>query len=118
MTTLNEGLHPCESLVSEANGERSREAVSIAGTVTACMVLGIVTATGAYVPLAPAASDGSQNAAGIAYGHYDGSVAPVPGVAFVRDCEHAADIVDFGAATAPQIAAATTQLADLGIILR
>lgn len=118
MTTLTEGLHPCESLVSEANGERSRASVIIAGAVTACMVVGRVTSTGKYVPLAPAASDGSENAAGISYGHYDGSSADVDGVLFVRDCEHNAAIVDFGSATAPQIATATTQLEALGIILR
>ena len=118
MTTFTEGLHPCESLVSEANGERSREAVIIAGNVTPCMVLGRVTASGDYVTLTPAASDGSEAADGISYGAYDGSSADVSGVAFVRDCEHAADIVDFGSANTAQIATATTQLAALGIILR
>ena len=44
MTTLTEGIHATESLVSEAAGERSRAAITIAdeAVVTPCMVLGAV----------------------------------------------------------------------------
>ena len=41
MPVFNEPIRPCESLVSEAAGERSREAITVGATaITACMVLG------------------------------------------------------------------------------
>lgn len=224
MTTLTESIHPTESLISEAAGERSRAAITIksGSVVTAGMVLGAVetgtptmtvgtpvsgtgatvgngtisaatadagcmagdwllrcTATGAtgkfavfrpdgtldgiltigsayngtrsinitvadgandwlvddmipinvayldgesalqYVPYNEDGTDGSQIAAGIAYGDYDATSAAVPGVAWVRDCEHNADIVVWNATiTADEKAKAITQLKALGIILR
>jgi len=225
MTTLTEPVHPTESLISEASGERSRAAITVASgaNVKACQVLGavetgtptatagapfsagggtvgdgavsavsadagamagdwlveIVGAAGAtaafkvirpdgsidgqgavgtpyngsgsinfsiadgatdygpnmfipitvtygdgdsakrYEPLDLAGTDGSQIAAGISYGNYDGTDGAVPGVAFVRDCEHNADIVVWPTGiTADQKAAAVAQLAALGIILR
>lgn len=225
MTTLTEQVHPTESLVSEANGERSRAAITVAdeAVIKACQVLGavetgtptatagapfsagggtvgngavsavsadagamagnwlveIVGAAGAtaafkvirpdgsvdgqgnvgtayngtrsinftiadgstdygpnmfvpitvayadgdssktYEPLDLAGTDGSQIAAAISYGRYDATDGPVPGVAFVRDCEHNADIVVWPTGiTADQKAIAIGQLAAVGIILR
>lgn len=225
MTTLTEGLNPAESLVSEAPGERSREAITVASgnVVTPCQVLGavqtgtptatagtpfsagggtvgngtltgvsadaramagnwlveIVGAAGAtaafrvvrpdgsidgqgnvgtayngtnsinftladgstdwgpnmfvpitveyldgdsvlkYEPLDTSATDGSQVAAGISYGSYDATSADVRGVAFVRDCEHNADIVKWPTGiSADNKQRAINQLAALGIILR
>lgn len=224
MTTLTEGVHPNESLVSEASGERSRAAITVVSgaVVTACMVLGAVetgtptaaagtpfatagttvgngtvsavsadagapagtyqveiTGTGGtaafkvikpdgtvdgvgavgtayngtrsinvtvadgaedwkpgdiipitveyqdgesvlkYEPYDQDGTDGSEVAAGIAYGDYDGTSADVPGVAYVRDCEHNADIVVWPSdITADEKAVAIAQLADRGIILR
>lgn len=218
MVTLTESLHPTESLVSEASGERSRAAIVVgASAITACMVLGMIqtgtpvavagtpvsgvggtvgngtvsavtadagalaglytlicTQTGAtgkfrvmrpdgtldgiltigtayngminltvsdgandwlvddiiqvtvsyldadsaptYGPLTPAATNGLQIAAAISYGDYDASGR---GVAYVRDCEHNADIVKWPTGiTADQKALAITQLAAQGIILR
>lgn len=223
MTTLTEGVHPVESLVSEAPGDRSREAITVVSgaVVTACMVLGavetgtptatagtpfsagggtvgngtvsavsadagamagtwqveIVGAAGAtaafkvvkpdgtvdgegavgtayngtinvtvadgstdwgpnhiipievsyqdgesalkYEPYDQDGTDGSEIAAGIAYGDYDATDADTPGVAFVRDCEHNADIVVWPSdITADEKAVAIAQLAARGIILR
>lgn len=224
MTTLTEAIHPTESLISEAAGERSRAAITVksGSNVTSCMVLGAVetgtptltvgtpvsgvggtvgngtisaatadagamagdwnlicTATGAtgkfkvvrpdgtldgiltigtayngtrsinitvadgasdwlvddtipvnvayldgesiphYTPYNEDGTDGSQIAAGIAYGNYNGTSAAVAGVAWVRDCEHNADIVVWnGTITADEKAKAITQLKALGIILR
>ena len=44
MVTLTEGIHPAESFVSEASGERSRASIVVAdgAVVTPCMVLGAV----------------------------------------------------------------------------
>ena len=120
MPTLTEGKHPGEFIVAEARGDRSRDTIVVAlgQNVTACTVLGVVTATGKYVALAPGAADGSQTAAGIAIGNYNATLADKPGVAVTRSCTvNASDLV-WGAATAPQIAAAKIQLAALGIICR
>lgn len=121
MTTITEGIHSAESLVSEASGERSREVVTFltGNTTKACEVLGKVTASSKYVPFDQDASDGSEAAAGIAFAAVDASSADADGVAFVRDCEHNADIVIWPSdATAGEIATATAELAALGIILR
>lgn len=223
MTTLTEGVHPAESLISEANGDRSRAAITVAdgSVVTACMVLGavetgvptatagtpvsttngtvgngtlsaIVAAAGAmagiwhieitgtdtnageflvrrpdgtvdgtgtvaveydegvtftladgandwlagdvipftveyqdgesalkYEPYDQDGTDGSEVAAGIAYGDYDGTDADVPGVAWVRDCVHNADIVVWPTdITADEKAVAIQQMEARGIILR
>lgn len=218
MTTLTEAVHPNETRISEAAGERSREAITVAdeAVVTAGMVLGAaygaataaaksggntgngtftidattptlagakpgvyrlrciaiasnngtfrledpdgvvlgdtlmsggaatvsehikgaladgstdfavgdgfditVPTTRTFAPLNLTSVIGYNVAAGIAYGNYDGTDSAVPGVAYVRDCEHNADIVVWPAgATTDQKAAATRQLADLGIILR
>lgn len=72
-----------------------------------------------YEALDTAATDGSQIAAGISYGTYDAASADATGVAYVRACEHNADIVVWPAGiTANQKAVATAQLAALGISLR
>lgn len=68
MTTFTETAHPMEGLTSEANGFRSRDAITIAEsqTIVPGAVLGKVTATGQYVVYDPAATDGSETAAAIA----------------------------------------------------
>ena len=69
MTVLVETRHPAEFILSEANGQRSREAITIAsgaGIIAAGTVLGKVTASGKYVASAVGASDGSQVPAAIA----------------------------------------------------
>lgn len=73
----------------------------------------------AYVPLNPSASDGSQNAAAIAFGFYDSTLNDVPGLAVIRECEvNGFELIWPSGATAAQIAAATAQLTALGIITR
>jgi hypothetical protein len=67
MTTLTENNRNLEFLVSENNGDFSREAVTLISgqNLKACTVLGRITASGKFTILAPAAADGSQNAAAI-----------------------------------------------------
>ena len=68
MTVLVETRHPAEFILSEATGQRSRDAVTIAsgaGIIAAGTVLGKVTATGKYVASAIGASDGSEVPAAI-----------------------------------------------------
>ena len=118
---ITEGKHRGEYLVSEANGSRSRETVTFAqgaAKVTACTVMGLVAASGKYVPFAPTANDGSQNAAGISYDNVDVTTGDRSAVITARASEvNASDLV-WGTATAAQIAAAKLQLAALGIICR
>lgn len=55
-----------------------------ANQVTVLTVLGKVTATGKYVPLAPASADGSEAAAGIMFSDVDATTADQKAVALVR----------------------------------
>lgn len=75
--------------------------------------------TGVFKPLNPTASDGSQNAAGISFGFVDATLKDVPGTVVTRECEvNGSELLWPTGATAAQIAAATAQLAALGIITR
>ncbi len=115
-----EGKHRGEYIVSEGNGSVSRETVTFAQGqfVSACTVLGLVTATGKYVPLNPAGADGSQTAAGVSYDNVDATLADRRAVITARDTEVNSSDLAWGAATPAQIAAAKVQLAALGIICR
>jgi hypothetical protein len=68
MTTLTEAIHQGEFLLSEGNGEISREAVTVAqgtGIMLSGTLLGRVTATSKLAAYNNAASDGTQTAVGI-----------------------------------------------------
>lgn len=70
MAILTDTAHTGEYIVSEANGYRSREEVTVdatGGALIAGTVLGKVTASGKYIAHTIAASDGSENAAAILY---------------------------------------------------
>lgn len=120
-THLAEGRHWTEFVLTEANGQRSRENVTVAvsQTIVPGQVLGIVTAGGQVKAWDPAAADGSQNAAGIAlYGVTTGA-ATAKISAIVRDAEVNKNCLSWhGDATGPQITTSTGQLAALGILCR
>ncbi|WP_142847236.1 head decoration protein [Telmatospirillum sp. J64-1] len=121
MGTLTEPRHAGGYLVSEANGSRSRESVIFAAghAVPAGAVLGRVTATGKYVPVSPAAEDGSEKAAGISHAAVDATDADAPGVITARDAEvNAAELEWPTGTTTQQIADALAELAEAGIIAR
>jgi len=67
MAILTENNRNWEFLVSENNGDFSREQIVLNSgqNLRAGAVLGRITATGRFTALAPAASDGSQNAIAI-----------------------------------------------------
>lgn len=122
----DEGKYAGEFILSEANGYRSREEVTLAEgeNVKAGEVLGKVTASSKYVAWDPAASDGSETIAGVSYANVDASASGNGDEAITivaRDAE-----VDVGALTyADEDSAgnggkdnAVSQLADLGIIAR
>lgn len=80
-------------------------------------VLGKVTATGIYVPIAPAANDGSQNFAAINWAHRPASAAAQRGAGTVREATINANLLYYeNAVTAPQKAAIEAQMAAQGII--
>jgi hypothetical protein len=82
-------------------------------------VIGVITTSGKVTQLVPAASDGSQNAAGVLLHPVDASAADQPGVIIARH----AICSDKGlvwpvSITGPQKAAAISQLKALGILVR
>jgi Bacteriophage lambda head decoration protein D len=121
MPVLNEGRYAGEFVVSQGNGRISRETITVLSgqNLTAAAVLGKITASGKYKALDPAASDGSQTAAGILYDAMDASAADAEGVAVVRLAEvNAAELVWPAGITAGQKTTALGQLAALNIIAR
>lgn len=114
MTTLYEGRHTGEYLLSEANGTRSREQVTVTLSGTALpagQVLGKL-ASGKYVPYDNAASDGSNVAAAILYAPLSAKTGDSDAVVHVRDCEVA------GVMLTGLDAAGKADLAALGVIVR
>ncbi|MNR55340.1 hypothetical protein D3C85_1756860 [compost metagenome] len=82
-------------------------------------VLGKVTASGKYVALAPAASDGSEDAAAVLYGHADATAGDAKGVGLVRLTELIADLLVWPAGiTTEQKTAALLALAGSHIVAR
>jgi hypothetical protein len=123
MTTLIEGKHAGGFLIWEVLRDYTRETVTIAsgaGKLAPGTVLGKITTGGKYTGLAPAATNGSQNAAGILWGDIDATDAEASGVVLVRGpaIANRQELVWPAAATEVQITTATTALAALGIILR
>ena len=119
-TTLTEGQHRGEFIVSEANGYRSRESVTIASgeTLVPGTVLGF---TGSeYKTYDPNNADGSQTAVAISFDHVDATGGAVSAPIIARDAEvNDAELVWFSGATAGQ---KTTGLGELeaqsGIVAR
>lgn len=121
MSTLTEGKYTGEFLISEGNGAISRAIVTVLSgeDLVAGTVLGKVTASGKYVQLAPAATDGSKAAAGILYGATDASGGDTEGVAILRLAEvHADEITWPDEITEGETATATAELAALNIYIR
>jgi len=115
MATLTEARRTGEFLISEANGTRSREKVTIAAAASALVagtVMGKITVGGKYVAYNNGASDGSEVAAGILYAAVADSASDQPGVIIARDAEVAEVHLTGIDATGK------TDLAALGVIVR
>ena len=71
LTAVSEGTHTAEFLLSEGNGQYSREAVTLAANQN--LEAGAVLSEngGEYFELAPAAADGTEVAEAILYGAAD-----------------------------------------------
>jgi len=112
---LNEGKHAGEFLLSEGNGDISREQVTIAAAAGALVpgtVLGKITASGKYVAYSNAASDGSEVAAGIVFYAVPDSAADQTVLAIVRSAEV------IGAELTGLDAPGTADLRAIGVIVR
>ena len=123
MPKLTEGPHHGGFLVWEVLRDYTRETVTLAsgaGKLAPGTVLGKITTGGKYTALAPGATNGSQNAAGILWGAVDATDAEASGVVLVRGSAIANrhELVWPEGATEAQITTAITALAALGIILR
>lgn len=122
MPTLSETLGAGAFIKSEANGEYSREQVTIAsgaGKLLAGTVLGKVTASGKYIAYDDNNADGSQTAVAILYADTDATSADKQATVIVR----AAEVWNARLQWAATVLAGekTTALADfasIGIVVR
>lgn len=100
----------------------TRQLVTLAGPLTAQpmgLVVGKVSASGKYVPLAPGASNGSQIAAGVLIEDLPTSPADVKRVALLRGAVvNQAALVWPAGITDPQKTAAVAQLEAAGVLAR
>ncbi|MGM4980877.1 head decoration protein [Rhizobium sp. RCAM05973] len=123
MTVFTQQPWSLEFLVTEAPGYISRDVITIAsgaGIVQPGTVVGKITASGKYIPSVPAATDGSQIAAGIVGFRVDATSADHPVTAFTRTCEVNGKHLtrDASIDTPTEVATQNAQLAALGISVR
>lgn len=123
MTVLIEGRHPGEFLMTEANGQRSRENITIAsgaGIIAPGTLLGKVAASGKFVASAVGATDGSQTVVAVALYGCDATSADAAIAAIVRDAEVNGHVLSYHADRdlAAEKASAEADLAGVGIIVR
>jgi Bacteriophage lambda head decoration protein D len=107
-------------ILSEANGTRSREnGILDTGDLQAGTVLGRITASGKYVQFAPAATNGSENAAGLLYDNSNATAADQAIVVIARDAEIKADYIVWPAGISTEDkTAAIVELNALGVFIR
>lgn len=119
MPSKTEGRQRAEFIVSEANGSRSRDVVTIitGQNLKAGAVLGKITASGKYTAVNAGAADGSQTAVAVLLDNTDASAADKSAVAILRDAE-VIDDLEWAALNAGQITTAKGQLANVGIFVR
>lgn len=117
---LIENRHAAQFVFSMANGHRSVDEATVdatSGALEAGTLLGLVTATSAFVRHDPAATDGSEVVAGILYNEMD-DVSEAQTV-FIRDGEVIeANLIYSDAATPAQKTTANEELKALGILVR
>lgn len=125
MASYDEPLRPLEFLVSEANGQRSREKVTLLASQGALLpgtVMAKVTATGKYVPYdddANGTTAGVGIAAGILCYPVADSASDQDVFIIARDAEVQLDLLQWEASNdAGEKTAGVADLAALGIIAR
>lgn len=123
MTVFNEGRDAGEFLLSEANGNRSRDVVTVAsgsGVIAPGTILGKLTSGGKYQPSPATGTDGSQTAVAVALYGCDATSADQKLVVVARDAEVNVNLLSYASTVddATKKAAKATQLAAVGIIVR
>lgn len=126
MTIFTEGRHAAEFVLSEAEGNRSRDTVTLHGGFTgatslkAGTVLGKITSGGKYAASAASGSDGSQTAVAVLLYPADISTGDVQAAIISRDAEVNGDCLEYEATVDQdsEKTAKATQLAAVGIIVR
>lgn len=121
MAVQTEAIHKSEGILSESNGKRSREEITVVSgqNLGAMFVVGKITASGKYTQYDNAAADGSQTAAGVLIGATDASAADAKGVILARDAEVDYDTLQWKAAMSQNDKdAGVVDLAALGLIVR
>ena len=123
MTILSETQHAGGFLVWEVLRDFTRETVTLAagsGKLLPGTVLGKVTTGGKYTALAPGATNGSQNAAGVLWAAVDASDADRAAVVIVRGPAilNRSELTLPDGITEAQMTSLTTALTALGIVLR
>lgn len=116
---LTQGNQPLEFLLSQANGERSRDVVIVTGGIyKAGTVLGKITASGKFTLHDAALTNVAQNAAAV-LGYDVDATADHTGVVLARDCEVSDEVLIFksGISGANRLAA-IAKLADAGVVAR
>jgi hypothetical protein len=121
MAVQTEGAHTGEFILSESEGTRSREVITLISgqNLASGTVLGIITASGKYTKYDDASALGQQVAAGILYANVDASAGDTKAVVIVRDAEVKAGALIWPVtADATEKAAAKVAFAANGIIIR
>ena len=126
MATLTKGQANASFIVSESEGYRSRDDVTVTvpadTTYAAGTILGKITATDKFVRHAATAVDGSEVEAGILYetlANTTGSAVDSESVSFARDAEvNGSELTYEAGADATQITTSDAALKALGIIVR
>lgn len=115
---LGDGLF----LVGPNDPNRSNENIVLAATTVelpAGTALGKVTASGKYVPWAPAAADGSQNLAGFLWGRRPISTGDQRAAMVARDATVNGNLVTYiNVPSAPQLAAAIAAASANSLMIR
>jgi len=121
MPVQTESTYLGDWLKFEEDNLYSRDEVTVASgqNLAAGTVVGIITASGKVTQLAPGATDGSENAAGVLVGNVDATAGDQPGVIVARHAICSAQGLVWPASiTDPQKATAISQLKALGILVR
>ncbi len=118
MSVKTEGNHDAEFLLSEAEGHRSRNNVTVVSgqNLPAGAVVGV--ASTKYKIYDNGASDGSEAAKGILLNAVDATDGDQPGVIIDRDAEVKDDLLDWGDNDGTGITAGKAELEALGIRIR
>lgn len=118
MTSITETGHAGGFILSEANGNRSREEATIVSgqNLGAGAVLGKISASGKYTAYDDGAGTGEQTAVAVLYADCDASGGDTQATIVARDAEVNGEEIVF--ASGVDEAGAVVDLAGVGIIVR